>query len=332
MSATFYPLPNTPPGHSHHPPSEIELRNIPSEPSISSSIYDSESTDEYGTHFQDPVHTTSGPDPSQSQAEVCTGGIASRPEDNDEIESLTEPRAQYHVFRYWKWELVSMAVAIGLLVAIIVLISQYHNRSINEWTFPINLTTLLALIATIFRTIILIPITSVISQSKWDWVGRDQVRLLSDIQDIDMASRGPWGAISILPLAAKGNIPALVAAITSILTLATAPFVQQAVITVECERTTQGVAAVPYAHFVPRSGGYSNPAGSPVPGEGSVTSAYDTELMVQSCQAGPDAPDNQIRPSCATGNCTFSDGDPTEDGDASHSTIAMWYPNGRHDT
>lgn len=323
MSATFYPLPNTPPAHSHHPPSEIELRNIPSDPSISSSIHDSESTDEYGTHFQDPVHTTSGPDPSPSQAEVCSGGITSRPEDNDEIESLTEPRAQYHVFRYWKWELVSMAVAIGLLLAIIVLISQYHDRSINEWTFPINLTTLLALLATIFRTIILIPITSVISQSKWDWVGRDQVRLLSDIQDIDMASRGPWGAISIIPLAAKGNIPALVAAITSILTLATAPFVQQAVITVECERTTQGAAAVPYAHFVPRSGGYSNPAGSPVPGEGSVTSAYDTELMVQSCQAGPDAPDNQIRPSCATGNCTFSDGDPTEDGGVSHSTIAM---------
>ncbi|KAK8092208.1 uncharacterized protein PG998_015040 [Apiospora kogelbergensis] len=309
MSATFYPLPNTPPGHSHHPPSEIELRNIPSDPSISSSIHDSESIDEYGTHFQAPVDTISGPDPSPSQVEVCSGGITSRPEDNDEIESLTEPRAQYHVFRYWKWELVSMAVAIGLLLAIIVLISQYHNRSINEWTFPINLTTLLALLATIFRTIILIPITSVISQSKWDWVGRDQP--------------GPLGAISIIPMAAKGNIPALVAAITSILTLATAPFVQQAVITVECERTTQGAAAVPYAHFVPRSGGYSNPAGSPVPGEGSVTSAYDTELMVQSCQAGPDAPDNQIRPSCATGNCTFSDGDPTEDGDVSHSTIAM---------
>ncbi|KAK8030402.1 hypothetical protein PG990_000136 [Apiospora arundinis] len=216
-----------------------------------------------------------------------------------------------------------MVVAIGLLVAIIVLISQYHNRTIDEWIFPINLTTLLALIATIFRTLILIPITSVISQSKWDWVGRDQVRLLGDIQDIDMASRGPWGAISIIPLAAKGNIPALVAAITSILTLATAPFVQQAVKTVECERTTQGAAAVPYAHFVPRSGGYNNPPGTPTPGEGAITAAYDMELMVQSCQAEPDAPDNQIRPSCTTGNCTFSDGDPTDGGDVSHSTIAL---------
>ncbi|KAK8136913.1 hypothetical protein PG984_004853 [Apiospora sp. TS-2023a] len=204
-------------------------------------------------------------------------------------ESPGDSQPKYRIVRYWKWELASLVLAIALLATMFVLVVQYDRQPTPDWKLPIGLSALLSLLATAFRVSILVPITSVISHSKWDWVGRDQVRFLSDIQDLDDASRGPLGAIRVIPLTAKGNIPALMAAMCSLLILATGPFIQQAMTTVTCDQAVAGLATVPYAHFT-----------------------------------GSDEPDNRIEPICATGNCTFPAGDPTEGGgDVSHSTIAL---------
>ncbi|ORY60259.1 uncharacterized protein BCR38DRAFT_412436 [Pseudomassariella vexata] len=145
---------------------------------------------------------------------------------------------------------------------------------------------------------------------------------LRHVQELDYGSRGGLGALFVIPLAAKGNIPALIAATLSLISLSTGPFVQQAVRTVECSSPTAGTASIPYAHFVPRTGSYITEYNNPAV---SYPDA-DTAIMIYSSQATPRSPENQLRVTCSTGNCTFPYGDPTESTDselASHSTVAL---------
>lgn len=101
-------------------------------------------------------------------------------------------RVSYHVFRYWMWELCALVAAIGLLVSIFFILVCYNDRPLSDVDrdLRIGLNSLLALLGTLFRTLILVPTTSIISQSKWDWVGRGHFRPLGDIQLIDAARRG----------------------------------------------------------------------------------------------------------------------------------------------
>ena len=170
----------------------------------------SQSTSEFfGRHNEYPMSSMY----QSGRSDEFLGHINAHPDE----ELLARPQPHHHVFRYWKWEGLSLCLATGSLIAVFILITRYDDQATAKWRFLINLTTLQSLLATVFRVFLLVPITSVISQSKWDWVGGDTVRSLKDIQEIDNASRGPWGALRVIPLAAKGNVPMFVAALSSLL-------------------------------------------------------------------------------------------------------------------
>ncbi|KAK8099705.1 uncharacterized protein PG998_012946 [Apiospora kogelbergensis] len=246
----------------------------------------------------DVLQSLPGPPKENHYAPVRDGQDPSPP---------TSERLQYRIFTHWKWEILALLVSIGIVVAMYVLLVEFNDKLVADWRFPINLTTLLALLATVLRAALFVPLTSILAQAKWGWFG-DRPRPLQDLQRIENGSRSMLGAVRLVPLAARVGVPTLVAAALSVVSLGIGPFVQQAVGTQTCVRPVSDApggevqAAVPYTHYV-SSPGYVSPrqAGN----QSSILS------MVYSSLAGavPD-PGSEVRFQCTTGNCTFDNGNP----------------------
>ncbi|KAL9138393.1 MAG: hypothetical protein Q9175_000376 [Cornicularia normoerica] len=111
---------------------------------------------------------------------------------------------------WWLWEVVS---AITAVLAIIV--------------------TLINSVISFFATIAKLSITSAvgasISQSKWLWYRQNEPRPLKDLQLFDDASRGPWGAVSLL-VNIKARHLTFVGSIIIAMILLFDPFLPQVVI------------------------------------------------------------------------------------------------------
>lgn len=86
--------------------------------------------------------------------------------------------------------------------------------------------------------------------------------------------------------------------------VAISPFVQQAIKTTECESPIGDDAYIQYAHYVPRQGGYVRGVSEWAPAD------PDTNVMICSSLTAPSGIENQIHPTCTTGNCSFPYGDP----------------------
>ncbi|KAK8073276.1 hypothetical protein PG994_004175 [Apiospora phragmitis] len=218
--------------------------------------------------------------------------------------STSAERRQYRVFTQLQWEILSILLSIGIIVAMFVLLVEYDGKVVTDWRFPINLTTLLALLSTVLRAALFVPITSIISQAKWKWFGdADRPRPLQDLQDIDMGSRSMLGALHMVPLAARASVPTLIAVLLSVVSLGIGPFVQQAIGTQPCDQTVRGRATVPYTHFV------SSP--NYVALNTASRQSDITAMVYASLTAVPGDPTgSEIRFECTTGNCTFTNGSP----------------------
>ncbi|KAK8067533.1 hypothetical protein PG996_006645 [Apiospora saccharicola] len=267
-------------------------------------------TDQTSSYSPVNMHSTKGTMSTMSQAPVAEIPLSSAgdpPRQESTLEKQGRPsakkpdRTQYRVFTHFQWEILSILLSLGIIVAMYVLLIEYNNKLVSDWRFPINLTTLLALMSTIMRAALFVPITSIISQAKWQLFGGDRPRPLQDLQDIDMGSRGMIGAINIVPLAARASIPTLVAVLLSIVSLGIGPFVQQALRTVPCDQIVPGQAMVPYTHFV-TSKRFVVP--------NTAFAQSDIQAMMYNTLAMPDDQGNEIRFQCPTGNCTFNNGSP----------------------
>ncbi|KAK1981889.1 hypothetical protein LZ30DRAFT_718893 [Colletotrichum cereale] len=233
----------------------------------------------------------------------------------------------YRILHAWIWELLSVALAIGLLSAIAALLALYDGKPAPDWGAHINLNALLAFLSTILRAMLVVVASQVISQRKWDWYGRERVRPLSDLQQFDSGSRGSLGALLLIPTVLWKDPVALMAAIVLLASFLVGPFVQQATRTMECSFPVPGQnASLPSAHFVPRRGffcrDWNGRVGEPKP---------DHLMAVMSAATAADGVENKISANCSTGNYTFPEGDPTDTQDqdlidnssTTHSTIGM---------
>ncbi|CRK16429.1 hypothetical protein BN1708_011768, partial [Verticillium longisporum] len=86
--------------------------------------------------------------------------------------------------------------------------------------------TYIAIIATASRTAITVPIASCLSHLKWRHF-QNRAHRLNHLDLIDKASRGPWGSLQALFMLGKANMVISMLAITTILSLAIGPSVQQ---------------------------------------------------------------------------------------------------------
>jgi uncharacterized membrane protein len=229
----------------------------------------------------------------------------------------------YRVFRVWLWEILSAVVAICLIIIIAVLLASYDAKPTPDWGAHLNFNALLALLSTILRAMLVVIITQIISQKKWEWYRRDQSRPLSDLQLFDSGSRGSFGALLLIPTVILKDVVTLIAAILLITSFLVGPFVQQASRTTSCSFPESNPnAKLPYAHYIPRHGGYLDPINA-APG---VSPSPDLIVAILSSVTAPNSKENQISPSCATGECTFPYGDPddlTGINLTTHSTVGM---------
>lgn len=164
--------------------------------------------DQVQPELDDLAHPTDNP--------VASDGDSScgrQQEDNDSCRIVDEPlKHQYHVFKYWEVQIFSVVLAGGLVGAQFAILTRFDLQPVPDWGLPININTLLALLSTIYRGLLITTLSHIISQAKWEWFGRRKDRPLQDLQDFDDGSRGPYGAARLLTAAGKNNVIASAAA------------------------------------------------------------------------------------------------------------------------
>ncbi|KAK7926693.1 hypothetical protein PG985_003691 [Apiospora marii] len=262
-----------------------------------------------------PTTPTSATKPSFTFAAADAGFASSsteyKPVHHGGLPPRPSPSVYHIVFRYWQWEIVSLAVSVVLIGAIIGILCHYEGQPMPRWPFSINLNTLIALLATILRTTMLVAAAEVISQAKWDWFSRP--RPLSHLNDFESASRGVAGSLKLLFVAPQSTL-AIVAALVTISSLAIGPFTQQALRTVACPQVLEEAnASIPVAHSMPGRAKYFRI------GAGQWEVDVDMKGAMIQAMTNPFSNDSKIVASCETGNCTF----PASADGITHSSIAM---------
>ncbi len=234
--------------------------------------------------------------------------------DDDGTTAALPPRRprRYRVFRRWGWEMGSLGLAVALLIATVAILRAFEGRRVPDWGEWVNLNTIVALLSTFLRGAVVVVIAELISHAKWAWFGAGRSRPLRHLQDFDSGSRGVWGALCLVPTVLRGSgggggdWATLLAALLLVASFAVGPTAQQAIRSSVCEYAVPGLnASLPYAHYVPRAGGYVRG----YPGSRGNPDS-DTRVAIASSLSSPDGVENLVTANCPTGNCTFTDGDP----------------------
>lgn len=95
-------------------------------------------------------------------------------------------------------------VSIASFVAIVVVARKYRGQGLQDVHLPsqLSLNGLIALLSTVCRIALMIPVESAISQEVWTWLYGTRVgnnrRQLRDLEISDEASRGAWGSFRFL--------------------------------------------------------------------------------------------------------------------------------------
>ncbi|KAI1778245.1 hypothetical protein F4818DRAFT_291167 [Hypoxylon cercidicola] len=154
---------------------------------------------------------------------------------------------------WWWWEIgaallsvISMALIVGLLLNI-------NDTPLSSWAFPIQPNSLLAVLTTLAKTTLLVPVASCIGQLKWRHFTLLR-RSLDHLQLYDDASRGPWGSAAMV-YDLISHVPAmfvpLCLAVLSITALGIDPSAQQ-IISVQSREIKSSNASV----LTSRTGAY----------------------------------------------------------------------------
>ncbi|XXH05025.1 hypothetical protein Hte_011449 [Hypoxylon texense] len=231
-----------------------------------------------------------------------------------------------HALLPWGWELLSWFSALGLLIAIFTITYQAEGKPQQDWSFPITLNSLIATLSTIYRAVLVAIAAQIISQDKWIWFWKPSspVQPLRDLQLFEDASRGLWGAITLVPVVARHSLSSLVAIFIIVVSIATGPFIQQSIRVNFSESVLgSGTASLPVSFSVKDPNSYFRTLSSPSFGMWDLGATPRGALF--STLTNPLGNDSTIVPSCVTGNCTFPTLQPTqrEDGVATHASIGV---------
>jgi hypothetical protein len=102
----------------------------------------------------------------------------------------------------WLFEVLGAILAVCSMLALLGTLLAYQNRVAQNLSNGITLNGLVAVLSTICRTALLIPVASGISQGKWLWFSSDRAHQkgqnIGDLETFDKASRGAWGSFQLL--------------------------------------------------------------------------------------------------------------------------------------
>ena len=137
---------------------------------------------------------------------------------------------------WWGFEIASLVLSFASFVALILLLQQWDKRPPQQWSYShLTLNGLVAILSTVTRAALLVPVAAAISQAKWTWFSapkqRATGRALEALEVIDQSSRGAWDSLRLLWHTRFCHLTSIGALIT-VLALAFDTFSQQ-VITVD---------------------------------------------------------------------------------------------------
>ncbi|KAF2635300.1 hypothetical protein P280DRAFT_473857, partial [Massarina eburnea CBS 473.64] len=140
------------------------------------------------------------------------------------------PRKSRHLLRHWRWEICTFSLGTGAFVSILVLLLRFRDKPLPTLPFggvSIQLTAVLAALAQVAQSALLVPISVCIGQLKWEWFQHS--KRVIDLDRFDSASRGPEGSIKLLFYLARRPRLVSLGALATILMLGFSTFVQQSV-------------------------------------------------------------------------------------------------------
>jgi hypothetical protein len=135
---------------------------------------------------------------------------------------LEEPHA---VQWWWWWDIAAAVLCLTSMFMVIFVLVAMNNKPLDDWPLAIQPNSMIAVLTTIGKAAMLVPIASAISQLKWLHY-RHEARPLNHLQIYDDASRGPWGSLIYLKSLPKPTL-ASCGALIMILALGIEPSAQQ---------------------------------------------------------------------------------------------------------
>ncbi|KAK7926800.1 hypothetical protein PG985_003798 [Apiospora marii] len=180
----------------------------------------------------------------------------------------------------WTQEIALCLISSSLLAAIATTMAYVNGVSQEEWRFRITLNSLINILSTLFRACLATTAAEVISQQKWIWFwsAPPAGRPILQIRSFEWASRGPWGALKLLPGRAIGtayrDMP-----------------------------LGLGTASLARSNSVNASTAYYQTMGNPNCGIWSFNPGNQSIML--NAIANPGSKDSVVSAACPTGNCTF---------------------------
>jgi hypothetical protein len=146
-----------------------------------------------------PVHHGIGSDTTEKHASFAKVSAADSEGENEQLVEWRDDRSWLRrwITDWWLLEIVSSMLSLVASMALVGVLLKYDDRGLPNWPSYITLNSLLALLTTIAKAGLLLPIAEALGQLKWIWFAQKE-RPLTDFQTFDEASRGMTGSFKIL--------------------------------------------------------------------------------------------------------------------------------------
>ncbi|KAK3998126.1 hypothetical protein QBC44DRAFT_254497, partial [Cladorrhinum sp. PSN332] len=235
--------------------------------------------------------------------------IESLQSSNDSVQDkhFNQPRGQcgrksrpQTSWTWWTPEILAQVGGMACLTAIIIILCRVDGRPPPELFWGITLNTLLAFLTSLTKVAFLVPVVEGLGQLKWLWFLSPKQRPLIDFQVFDEGTRGGIGTLKLL-FSFKGFLSSF-GALIMLSGLFTSTLTQQAIAygLVDAESTHSNDTAT-----IDRATTFSMYDGS----NALAIRPYDTLREQQAIFDGVTTPPTesipQVRPNCASGQCTW---------------------------
>lgn len=252
------------------------------------------------------------------------------PSEMDQGESQTKAECDRtpekpSIVRLWTSEVLNLAGAATLMIGILSILLYADGRPTTDlmWLAPLNINSVLAVLSTVYRALLVGVSFEIISQFKWIWFWskRSPARSLHHINALDDASRGTLGAMKLIPLVALRDLACLPPLIIIIFSFAIGPFVQQRV------GIARRIDIVPpeTAAWIPISRRVEAPGDGDVDVDISGKAHFKASIrgMIYSALGHPQSNEGRIEATCDTGQCIFVPRFQRDRKEATHASVGI---------
>ncbi|KAI0021115.1 hypothetical protein F4780DRAFT_739178 [Xylariomycetidae sp. FL0641] len=219
---------------------------------------------------------------------------------HEEIVATQHSTLGQRLRRLWLWEILACMLSLVSIVAVIVVLLYEDGKPLDQWPWSVGPTAVVAFISTIAKASMLMAVTEVLGQLKWQHFYGQPNRLL-DLQRFDDAGRSPYGALQLL---ARKHVKTTLASLASIIVLVSLlvdPFMQLVfAFPSESHKEPDGIASFNITESY-------DPNGSTFDAHMTAYTASSMNADMQSTIIGAvGSPFDDAANSCSTGNCTWS--------------------------